>query len=298
MSEPKKIVILYSGGLDSLIMDTLAKHEGHEITRVFFNIGQPNLEKELRALEISTNAGRDVRRRNVDWLGLANGPMGKAGSASGNIYIPGRNLVLASLAACIYLPDEIWLGALHGETHAGATDKNYPFRNHATDILSYTLSPFKSDGVKLVYPLAERGWNKLDAARWALTEGGLSPKDLTDSSSCLNAGEHWRKCGECVVCLRRWGLFTILGKELNVSFDETFDHHPLTCPDNRVALRQMLTGDYYDEARMAEVVPALPIYAEQCAVSVEWLITSMLGASLPELNDGARRMLGLMEKAA
>ena len=95
----KKVVILYSGGLDSFTMWKIAEKEGYDYTLVHFDIGQPYNKKELEAIK---KLGHKVDIRKVDWIRDENQLKGKKG-AIGNIMIPGRNLTLASLAASIYL---------------------------------------------------------------------------------------------------------------------------------------------------------------------------------------------------
>lgn len=215
-----------------------------KVTCVFYDLGQEYNYKERAALPDF------VHQLNLDWLGLdGDKPKAKDASSSGDIYIPGRNLVLASMIACKYLPDQVWLGALQGEVHDSATDKNWEFLQRTSDTLSYVLKPFLPSGVKISFPLAEAGFNKFTATKWAL-ENGVSPNEITDSSSCLS-GEPG-KCGKCVVCFRRWGIFTQLG------LHEDYNVHPLECEENEKVAAEMLYGTYYDNHRQQEIVPALP----------------------------------------
>jgi len=236
-----KITILYSGGIDSLGLLTYARHSLQQKPRcLFFDIGQPYLDKEVQALS------PEVERRRVDWLRGEEGS--SKGSPSGDIYIPGRNLVLLSLAASITLPDEIWLGALAGETHARASDKNFEFLQKAQDVMRYALRDF-CPGVTVRFPFAELGWNKLQVVRYML-DAGVLPERITSTSSCLSGGTG--KCGRCVVCLRRWGIFTQLG------LSEDYECDPPTSAENYAIIVEMLrAGSYYDEFRREEVLPAV-----------------------------------------
>lgn len=237
-----KIVILYSGGLDSLVMKTMADKEypDAEVHCVFYDIGQEYADKEKAALPSY------VEQRSLPWL-QGTEALGKMESHSGNIYIPGRNLVLATVAACQLLPDQIWMGALLGETHSAATDKNFEFLARTNQTLNYVLSPFLQS-VEVRFPLAEAGFSKLTATKYAL-DNGIPPETLKATSSCLS-GEPGN-CGHCVVCLRRWGIFKQLG------FSEEYNIHPLEVPENQRMIYEMLTGDYYDHHRKAEILPAL-----------------------------------------
>jgi 7-cyano-7-deazaguanine synthase in queuosine biosynthesis len=170
-------------------------------------------------------------------------------SLSGNIFIPGRNLALATLAACTYLPSELWLGALRGETHAEATDKNFVFASNSSRLLTYVLRPFLPEdapSTRVRLPLAEHGLNKLTATKWAL-DNGISKETLMATSSCLSGVSG--NCGECIVCLRRWGIFKQLG------FEEQYNTHPLSVPHNLEIIEKLKNGTNYD--RQVEILPAL-----------------------------------------
>jgi 7-cyano-7-deazaguanine synthase in queuosine biosynthesis len=239
------ILILYSGGLDSLIMKRYAEvmYPDATVTCVFYDIGQAYAAKERAALPDY------VIQRELPWLGHDFEGQSKEGSdsVSGNIFIPGRNMLLATAAACMYLPDEIWMGALLGETHGESTDKNYTFLEKINDTLRYVLSPFKRS---IRFPLADEGLNKLTATKWAL-DNGVTEAQIKHSSSCLS-GEAGN-CGKCVVCLRRWGIFRQLGIA-----QEQYNVDPVETKELRDMVTAMTCGDHYDEHRLSEIIPALP----------------------------------------
>jgi 7-cyano-7-deazaguanine synthase in queuosine biosynthesis len=249
-----KIVILYSGGADSKLMYEYAKIKGYtNIQLVYFNIGQEYAYKEIATLP------DEVEVLDMPWF--FSGEQSKEGNASGNIFIPGRNLVFSVLAASKYLPDEVWLGSLCGEDHSVATDKNEIFRQGTTNLLSYVLSPFKKD-VLLRFPFVEEGWGKLDIVKWAL-ENNLEDVVLS-SSSCMSKEEG--QCGQCVVCARLWGIFIQLG------IDRKFNRNPLDSLECIKMFKEMLDTEilvrsgekmesevHYNKFRRDEIVPALQI---------------------------------------
>jgi len=250
----KKIVILYSGGLDSFIMKKLAESKGYETKLVHFDIGQGYSKKEMDAIH---NSGYDVEIRKVDWLRPQQELSGKQENNSGNIFIPGRNLILSSLAASIYLPDEIWMGGLKGEDHAGATDKNKTFIDKTNDTWSYVYSPFDTVP-KLVFPLVDQNWGKFEAVRWLYENGHATKNEILSTSSCLSDSES-KNCGRCVVCCRRKYIFKQLG------FEEEYENDPLTGKDNLNMIIEMLKTDpstpddevHYDKWRRREIIPGL-----------------------------------------
>lgn len=216
------IVILYSGGLDSLMMERLARREfpNSKVTGIFFDHGQDSLKKEIESLPAW------VKVKKIDWLGEEIKPKEKKSDPfAGAIYIPGRNLVFCVLSACYYQPDEIWLGVLADEDNRDATDKNVTFVQKTEDVLRYVLSPF-TDNVRIRFPLAENGWTKTDALKSLFDSGHLTRDDVLQTSSCwFHFGE--KPCGGCKQCLKRALVLR--------NFDIEEEHeglHPLD-PNNR-----------------------------------------------------------------
>ena len=248
----KKILILYSGGLDSFVMRKLAhqKYGEKNTTCVFWDFGQPYAEKEKKALP------DDVIIEKFNWLSKNYNPSGKEGSLSGNIIIDGRNMVLAIITSAKYLGhDEIWLGALLGEMHKQSTDKNRTFQEKINDLMLYVYGVEKAP--KLVYPLADLYFNKVREVQWAYNNG-VTVEQLYKTSSCLTAGDTG-KCGQCVACFRRWGVF----KQLGIP-DYDYDIDPLKAQSNIKMALEMMKGEFeqechYDEHRRDEIIPALHI---------------------------------------
>lgn len=247
----KKITILYSGGLDSFIMVKLAQSLSYDYNLVHFDIGQEYNNKEAKAID---DSGFDVEVRKVDWLNASSELFGKQENNSGNIFIPGRNMVLASLAASIYLPDEVWLGGLKGEDHAQATDKNAKFVQKTNELWSHVYGVFDTVP-KLVFPLVDQNWGKFEAVEWATHHADI--KDILKTSSCLS--EEPGNCGHCVVCCRRKYIFKQLG------FEETYNADPLESISNLKMVIEMLKtpkdakdeDTHYDSWRRREIIPGL-----------------------------------------
>lgn len=212
----KKIVILYSGGLDSYLMYRYAIHTHKSIQTqiqcVHFDIGQPNAHKEFAAMN---KLGVPYTHFDITSPSLKLDPVSKEGSASSSIFIPGRNAMFVQMAATTLYPmDEIWLGALEGETHDNATDKNETFCEHMNTLLDYVFSPFPIVP-KLVYPFynGNVSYSKADILQKAVVNWGVEESEILQTSSCLakDADTINKPCGECVVCVRRWGIFSDAG---------------------------------------------------------------------------------------
>lgn len=237
----KKVVILYSGGLDSALMYEFALREGHDVHAVYFDIGHDYAWKEKAALPDHVDVF------DVSWL-QAKG-VGKAGNGMNNIFIPGRNMLLATMAACKYLPDEIQLGALPGEIHEGVTDKNEKFRHLYNDCLTYVMSPFAR--VELKTPFVERDMDKIAITKWGIDNGFTDL--ILNSSSCMS-GESGA-CGRCGVCIRRAGIFWQLG------LDEKYNVDPWEAPETRKLITDIIKAEinddssHYDPHRRNELIP-------------------------------------------
>jgi 7-cyano-7-deazaguanine synthase in queuosine biosynthesis len=226
----KKIVVLYSGGLDSYILHHMAK------------VTEPDAEIQCIYWDHEHTAGTAekhslpdfVETRHCEWMSKVNGYFSKEGDPSGPIYIPGRNLVFSVLTACQYMPDEIWLGALLEEDHPGGTDKNAEFLHKTSELLTYVLGPF-TDSVKVRTPLVEHNLTKRDAVKWAI-ENGCTPEELMGTMSCYQQEDPYATvaCGNCKQCLRRFAIFGSLG------FEETYKQHPMMGEANRIWVTNLI----------------------------------------------------------
>lgn len=245
-----KISILYSGGLDSYIMYRMAliMHPEAHIRCIYYDHGQPVAKREIAGLPDFV----EVRR--IDWLDENKKPVAQPGRREGAIMIPGRNLVFGTLLACQELPDEIWIGALHGETHAKGTDKNWIFLEHLNRTINYVLGPFRYyQPITVRFPLAEKNLDKRSSVAWAL-ENGCTIDELKSTRSC-HSGETDR-CGNCIQCFKRWCVFGSNG------FSEEYDIHPLLSEFGRQFTFDLFNCEagndsYYEKDTRWELLPYL-----------------------------------------
>lgn len=216
-----KIAICYSGGLDSFILHHYAKinYPDAEVVSVYYAHGAESEKAELKAIPPF------VKVRKMDWLDDQTKPLTKESDPFASaIYIPGRNLIFASLVACQELPDQVWMGTMWDEDNEQATDKNSIFREMTSNLLTYVLSPFKKS-IQIRFPFVEEKMTKMDSVRWALTNG-ISPEQLKATTSC------WHNidgipCGECKQCGKRMLVFELNG------IQETYKIHPMSSVEQR-----------------------------------------------------------------
>lgn len=234
----KKILVLYSGGLDSFILYHYAKSLHQDVTAVYYEHGQPAMEKELAVLPDF------VIRKKVEWLDETNRPVPmKSKPNEGSIFIPGRNMVFITLAASQFLPDEIWMGSVANEVSAASTDKNETFCIKMEGLLNYVLQDFLRDDIRVRIPFVENAWGKAEAIKWAL-DNGISEQDIYNTPSCYDEGD---PCGVCIQCLRRWSIFGLLDMA-----GENYKSDPAKSEMLRQSLVEILQGKdkaqfYYDE---------------------------------------------------
>jgi len=180
----KKRVILVSGGIDS----TLAFHlydnldDGFENIPVFFNYGQPYLEKEIKAV-------KNIFGDELVLLKLEN----TIEDDAQNPFVPARNLTLASMVTTIYNPDEIIMAGLKDDV---VVDKN----PQAFSEMSEILSKFSKKEIKVHSPFWD--FTKGEIVENFIKSGG-DEKLLKMAVSCYDGADD-EHCNDCPACFRRY----------------------------------------------------------------------------------------------
>lgn len=180
-----EVVILYSGGLDSLVMKAMAP----DATLLWVDLGQPYADREWAAVRKTAPHARrlDCRVMNVP------GYVGQ-----NEQIVPGRNLLLVTLAASF--GSRVWLGALHGETHPYSNrDKSHEFRHTMSGVLTYNFLPVRSETI-VQYPLGSMTKREVVALGLEL---GLTVRDFAKTTSCYEQTSDL-PCGACAACFHRW----------------------------------------------------------------------------------------------
>lgn len=180
-----KKVLLYSGGMDSWLIDKLWKPD----VRLFFAIGTPNSDAELR---------RVVKRKDVE---IASLDLAQFEQPENNYFLPLRNLHFVVYAA--HYGDIICLGATGSSTHR---DKNDVFATLAENSINYLLGEGadKRD-VQIVMPF--RNMSKTEILAQYLKEGGDIQECYKNTFSCYNPGSDGKPCMKCSSCLSKFTAF-------------------------------------------------------------------------------------------
>jgi 7-cyano-7-deazaguanine synthase in queuosine biosynthesis len=204
VDEKGKSVLLFSGGMDSFIINYLFKpdillyiklgtqYEGKELTHINIFLNEYDLHDKFRLVTFDISLMLDKF-----FSGMEKG-LFKSYELD-NAHIPLRNLLFIEVAS--YFGDTVYLGAMRAET---SKDKRKRFRRMTQSILSYCWNDKLGLGtkkkVKVEFPL--KNYTKTKALKRYLKEGG-SLEDLDKFTvSCYNSEVHF--CGRCMSCFRRW----------------------------------------------------------------------------------------------
>jgi len=204
----KKVVIIYSGGMDSYTVLHLAKHEGYEVHAVSFNYGQRHSKELLYAEKVTRKF--NIPHKIVDISSInqliagssltsdIDVPQGHYEEASmKQTVVPNRNMILLSLAvgyAVSIKAEAVYFGA-HSGDHAIYPDCRTEFvssMNEVCKIANYEAvevrAPFlKSDKIEI------------------LARGLALKLDYNDTWTCYNGRE--KACGKCGACQERLEAF-------------------------------------------------------------------------------------------
>lgn len=199
----KKLVICYSGGMDSLIAYHYARkverYREEDILLLNFDIGQPYQAKEEKAMKAIGLPYTQVK------LTL---PSAQAATLE-NYIIPGRNMVFASIAATY--GDKVWVVGTKHENHARMFDKNEAFFSTASTALAQAFG----DRTCVRTPFINA--SKTDLLEYARHQGILN--EVAKTISCYHPV--YDRCGECGLCFKRAIAFSAAGLP-----PETFQNDP------------------------------------------------------------------------
>ncbi|MBG23348.1 MAG: 7-cyano-7-deazaguanine synthase QueC [Idiomarinaceae bacterium] len=204
-----KVVVIYSGGMDSFTVLHRALRDGHEVYALSFNYGQRHV-KELEVARKVTNA-LNVPHKVVDITAIneliANSsltsnttdiPEGHYEEASmQSTVVPNRNMILLSLAigyAVSIGAEAVYYGA-HSGDHAIYPDCRPEFvqrMNEVSKIANY-------EPVEIAVPYLAN--DKAEILRDGLAMG----LDYSNTWTCYNGRE--KACGKCGACVERLEAF-------------------------------------------------------------------------------------------
>jgi len=218
LSGDRAAVVLLSGGMDStaaLHMAVECYHPRGRITALVVDYGQPHGGCEIPYAQVAADR-LDVRAERIcvaDALRalrpaerMANAPHAAGGGAH-PATVPGRNLLLLSLAAAhgsVWYPGmplDVWIGACADDA-AGFADCHPDFMAQASVALTYGCG----GNVRVVAPL-------LRVTKRQSVEAAKARPDaleaMAQSWSCYRGGDV--SCGTCTPCVLRADAFAAAG---------------------------------------------------------------------------------------
>ncbi|MBU2971906.1 7-cyano-7-deazaguanine synthase QueC [Pseudoalteromonas sp. C2R02] len=206
----QKVVVIYSGGMDSYTVLNKALRDGYEVYALSFDYGQRHV-KELDVAAIACK-GLDVHHKIVD-ISAINQIIGGSSLTDDievpeghyeaenmkSTIVPNRNMILLSLAvgyAVSLKACKVYYGA-HSGDHAIYPDCRPEFVKKMDDVCRIA----NYDEVEIVSPYLKN--SKIDI----LTDGLKMNLDYSQTWTCYNGRE--KACGKCGACQERLEAFKL-----------------------------------------------------------------------------------------
>ena len=183
-----KKVLLYSGGLDSYLINKLWNPD----IKLYIDIKGGYNEQEKIKLP------SDVIIEQLDLSKFEREDK----------IIPLRNLYFCMIAS--YYGNEICLGATAGDR---VLDKSFEFASKTSELLSYLYSPqwWIPEGKKIKINLQYKDMTKSELLYLYLNKGYNLKQAYDESFSCYFPKEHGIECWSCKPCFRKWIAFAEFG---------------------------------------------------------------------------------------
>ncbi len=209
----QKVVVIYSGGMDSFTILNMAVAQGYDVHALSFNYGQRHSKELDYAARVCSEL--KVQHKIVD-ISAINELVGGSSLTSTDIevpeghyaednmkstVVPNRNMILLSMAvgyAVSLGADKVMYGA-HSGDHTIYPDCRPEFVHKMNDVCAIA----NYEPVEIVTPFLN------DSKIEILTEGLKMGLDYGKSWTCYNGRE--KACGKCGSCQERLEAFTVVG---------------------------------------------------------------------------------------
>lgn len=210
-----KVILSYSGGLDSTVLLYHLRDGGHEVRCLSAHYGQRH-EKELSsARRVCERAGVEYRVADLRHLGFLfagssqtspDVPVPEGHYAEETMkatVVPNRNMVLLSLATAwaVATRSDAIAYAAHAGDHAIYPD----CREEFTTALGRAVELCDWHPVRLLRPFVDRKWDKTAIVK----RGAELEVPFVETWSCYKGGE--KHCGCCGTCVERVEAFRLAG---------------------------------------------------------------------------------------
>lgn len=226
---PKGKVLLYSGGMDSWLIDHIIKPD----VILFVRIHTANNEMEYQKLLELLDKGKVKANK----LKVVDYDLSEYERPSQNYYLPLRNLHFVTLAA--HYGNEIYLGATGSSTHF---DKNMTFAEKSADIISYLLSETNEGPVTIKLPFKDT--TKTELLKQFIDNGG-SIEDAYESTVSCYTPIDGKPCMSCTSCMSKFAAFYNNGYK----FDEESLKRFMTYVENNYEVQKPDVITIYEELK-------------------------------------------------
>jgi 7-cyano-7-deazaguanine synthase len=215
---PRKAVVLVSGGMDSAVTIAIAREQGYQVHALSVAYGQRH-SAELEASErVSRMLGAvEHKTVHVDLRTIGGSaltadidvPLDQTGEQGIPVtYVPARNTIMLSIAlgwAEVLGSTDIWCG-VNAVDYSGYPDCRPAFIEAFEQLANVaTKAGVEGAGIRIHAPLMRM--SKADIAR----EGQRLGVDFSETVSCYQADAQGRACGHCDACHLRAQGFSAAG---------------------------------------------------------------------------------------
>ena len=188
------VVVLISGGIDSIVMCKILENQGEEIIPIFVNYGQLSKDKEWESCLklLKSNHLPSPKRIDIPNFGesFPSGITSKDKRIEEDAFLPCRNMLFILLGAAEAFQkdvEKIAIGILDPETHI--------FPDQTPEFIvncNFAINSALAKDFIILTPL-------INLKKWEVIELAKKYKiDLSKTYSCHKGGNTY--CGECIAC--------------------------------------------------------------------------------------------------
>jgi 7-cyano-7-deazaguanine synthase len=209
-----KVVVIFSGGMDSTALLYSLRDQGHELKAIGFDYGQRHRVELDHAKKIATLAGVDYQA--IDLSALAGVIAGQSSQVNPDVevpdghyteesmkatVVPNRNMIMLSIAVAHAISIEF--DAVAYGAHAGDHTIYPDCRQEFVDAMKSVIGICDWKSIELMTPFIDQ--SKAQIAAIGQLVG--APFELT--WSCYKGGA--QQCGTCGTCVERKEAFVLAG---------------------------------------------------------------------------------------
>ena len=242
-----KSVLLFSGGMDSVMFDLLLKPD------VLLYAPTGSNYETIETAKIQELADKGII--DGDKLIIMNDTINLAPFERDDLIVPNRNAYLILLAS--HFGETIYLGSVYGDR---SFDKDKTFYRLMEDLLDHMWSEQHwTEKREFTVTSPYKDTTKTELIREYVAAGG-NVQNILDSYSCYRGEE--QACGICKPCVRK--AVSLYCNDIEVP-DGYFEQHPFSAAWIDAVLPQMQAGEYRgrEDAEFLQAMQKTGYYCER-----------------------------------